>query len=643
MSKATVARNERLPLWLALVAIAATLAACGLRRTAVFQDRVELPLYDQLTLALAPWAAGHADIALATIRDPSAWPWTDERLADFLETVLRAEPSCIVVDLIRDTHVPHDPPSRGAERLRRLAREDGRIVWARGVPGSEGDFPPPAALDDLGDDELRMRVGLAGFPVDGDGMIRRGLLAIDDGAWFSLPYHAAFRHRVAAGADPDAVVEVMMTLANVDPRTGGYVKNVGGGNQFLLKPVRGIDSLFPDHPAEPFASGNDAPQAGTLQGKIVLLGTHDASLAQDEKQVPGNPDLRGVKLLAATTAQLLRELEGTEEPVRWLPDLFEDLFLLACALVTVLVGWKLPLQAFLGTVISAATGAAVAVGTAAILMTQGIWLPGGAPMFAAGLSAAGTQALLLAFEHARGNSLYALLEKNLGPQVAERLWRHNEALMAGRNAPPETFQGTAFFADLKGYTAATEHFGRAGDSDGFLRWLNAYLESCVPAVTRCGGFVQDFAGDGIFVVFGFPASADHAAQALECAAGIARRVAELNSARPQGDPAYCARVGIYTGEILCATVGNSAQMKLSFLGSTTNKAARLESMRKDEHDTVREPVRVLFSDPTHAAAGAALPCRKFHPEPILIDPNLPAEIVWKLEIYPQESNPEASI
>lgn len=619
---------------LAVTAFLAILAALFLRRSDTFADRVELPLYDALTEALWPWKAGHPDVVLVTIQDASRWPLDDTALAEMLENISRGGPSVIAVDLIRDRYLPDDPASPGALRLSRLVLESPNILMARGIPGESGaDFLPPPFLRDLAEEESMLRIGIAGFPVDGRGeqMIRRGLISIDEGRWFSLPALAAYYHRLHVAPDQaESHVEKLQQLGGVTDFSGGYAELPGGGDQFLLKPGPDLDHCFPVVAAESLAAMDEETLHRSFAGKLVYFGTHDASISQDEKPVVGHPSLRGIKLLAATSAQLLREMEGRESPVKWSSDFAEILLAALSALVATLLCWKAPGPLLLRTLLLGPLLALLLFAAAAISLSRGIWLPVGASLVSSLLAVGGGYAVMFAAERRDKGAIYKLLEKHLSVEVAARIWQNNEALLHGSPPPPEMFIGTALFADLKGYSGITREFEEQGRNRELVDWLNRYLEAVVPAVKESGGFIQQFAGDGIFVIFGFPESAGsgHAMRAVQCAKSIADVVAKLNPVMTAGLPPYLARVGIYTGEILSGTVGDARQMQFTFLGSTINKAARLESLRKGDHDTRTRPVRVLVSGPTRDAVDE--PLVPFGDGPQELDPKLPPEPVWML-------------
>jgi adenylate cyclase len=92
----------------------------------------------------------------------------------------------------------------------------------------------------------------------------------------------------------------------------------------------------------------------------------------------------------------------------------------------------------------------------------------------------------------------------------------------------------------------------------------------------------DFAGDGVFVVYGAPASSEegvHALEALRTAAEMRIRVRELAAAlRQRGIPADLQiRVGINTGHCTVGVFGSDLMRAYKAVGFTVNIAARLQS------------------------------------------------------------------
>lgn len=349
--------------------------------------------------------------------------------------------------------------------------------------------------------------------------------------------------------------------------------------------------------------------------------------------------LRGLKLHALATAQLLRELDG-EPPVRVLPDSWEDaVVFLSCLLaLAILTLPRVPLAGKGVAVVSLVPLLLFASGLVAL--KSGVWLPVAAPMLAGTASGIGGLILRWRISSRERNAYLRVMNSHLGPQVAARVLARNEMMAAGMKKAPETFEATALFGDLRGYSEASQYFQENATPGEFFAWLNGYLCPAVEIIGKHGGFIKQFVGDGIYVIFGFPpeTGVGHAQRAVDCARELSQLIPGLNQGLPAGVPKYYVRIGIYTGEIHASSVGGTRQADYSFLGPTINKASRLESIDKDCFDQDRHPVRILVSSNTRAALDDPSQAVAYGEGPIIIDKRLPPEHVW--EIFPETSSQE---
>jgi class 3 adenylate cyclase/predicted ATPase len=144
----------------------------------------------------------------------------------------------------------------------------------------------------------------------------------------------------------------------------------------------------------------------------------------------------------------------------------------------------------------------------------------------------------------------------------------------------ERRQVTVMFADLVGSTALS-----AGMDPEDLRDVFAAYSSCAEeTVSRFGGNVAQYMGDGILVYFGYPhAHEDDAEQAVRAGLELITAVTGLKTRVPQQ-----LRVGIATGVVV---VGN---LTPSIVGETPNLAARLQSLAKPNTVVISEGTRRLL-------------------------------------------------
>jgi adenylate cyclase len=181
-------------------------------------------------------------------------------------------------------------------------------------------------------------------------------------------------------------------------------------------------------------------------------------------------------------------------------------------------------------------------------------------------SAADAQALLFARDVARLN----------------RLRRAYERLVPARLDPDTLSVGDAFvrestvlFTDLRHFTRLMEGF--ADDPVPVLRVINEHLAIAVRAVTRCGGVVEKFVGDGLLATFGARADQpDHRERALAAALGVIGANEALNRRRSSGWGFRLeVGVGVASGRIVMGLLGPPERAELGILGDAVNVAARL--------------------------------------------------------------------
>ena len=188
-----------------------------------------------------------------------------------------------------------------------------------------------------------------------------------------------------------------------------------------------------------------------------------------------------------------------------------------------------------------------------------------------------------------------LLGQATSPAVAQQLWDQREELLSNGRFEGQQLPITVLFTDTASFTSVSERLSPRELMD----WLNRGMAICVPAVTRRGGMVNKFTGDGMLAVFGVPVRQDptaEAAAALEAAREIQAGLEQLNAELLQeGAPEMRVRAGIHSGEALVGSMGSADRIEYAVIGDTVNCASRLESLDKQRHQGV---MRVLLSSNT---------------------------------------------
>ena len=137
----------------------------------------------------------------------------------------------------------------------------------------------------------------------------------------------------------------------------------------------------------------------------------------------------------------------------------------------------------------------------------------------------------------------------------------------------ERRQLTVMFCDLVGSTALSVQL----DPEDVRSVIGSYQRRCTEVITKSGGFVAKYMGDGVLAYFGYPqAHEDDAERAVR--AGL-----ELVEAMPKPDGhgrrALQVRVGIATGLVVVGDLlGEGAAQEQAVVGETPNLAARLQAL-----------------------------------------------------------------
>ena len=154
----------------------------------------------------------------------------------------------------------------------------------------------------------------------------------------------------------------------------------------------------------------------------------------------------------------------------------------------------------------------------------------------------------------------------------------------------ERRQLTVMFCDLVGSTQLSQRL----DPEDLRDVMRRYQDAVAGAVTRYGGHVAKYLGDGVLSYFGWPqAYEDQAERAVRAGLDAVGAVKDVNI----GDGgALEARVGIATGQVVVGDlVGESGRDAEAVTGETPNLAARLQAEAK--------PGQVVVGEATHRLIG----------------------------------------
>ena len=153
----------------------------------------------------------------------------------------------------------------------------------------------------------------------------------------------------------------------------------------------------------------------------------------------------------------------------------------------------------------------------------------------------------------------------------------------------ERRQVTVIFVDLVGSTELSARM----DPEDLREVITAYQECVSEAVTRLGGFVAKYMGDGVLIYFGYPkAHEDDAERATRAGLELVDHVAALKL-----PVSLQARVGIATGLVVVGDlIGTGQPRERSIVGETPNLAARLQGVAAPDMVVIADGTRKLLGD-----------------------------------------------
>ena len=178
--------------------------------------------------------------------------------------------------------------------------------------------------------------------------------------------------------------------------------------------------------------------------------------------------------------------------------------------------------------------------------------------------------------------------------------------MSGR-VEPEWAMVTVAFVDIRGFTT----FADRATAHEAVAYLDEFFARAVPVVTRHGGSVNKFLGDGLLAVFGAPAPLpDHADRALAASAELIDAV-----------DGHCGiGIGVNSGLVLVGTIGGGGLTELGVVGDPVNVSARVQDATRElgEPLLLTESTRALLENGRQQLAPRGTLSLRGKPEPVAV-------------------------
>ena len=569
--------------YLVALAVLALLRQSGLAQT------VDLALYDLITSRREAPSGLDSPITLIGIEESDiqryGWPIDDGLFCRGIDGLRRGGASAIGFDLYRDQGV-------GPEQqcLRDRFRQEPTLVSIFNVASGIAAVPgTPAERQSYND-----------LSLDADGVLRRDLVHVtgQDEATVSFAMRVmevatgdrSIRGSIDAGTDDDAWLAA---------DAGGYHNEVEAGLGLQRMLLYRQPGSYRRYTLAQWLE-NSIP-ADAIRDQIVLIGSTAPSL-RDLFEVPFSRfhsgvemfQLPGLEIHANRIATLLDSRSNSAALIWTMPGWGNRLLLVVSLLAGLALGEAIPTLRRSVLVVTAVAGAGAA-GLLGLLFWSQVWVGTALPLTSL-LSMAGAAWLRRgAVSQQHSQQIRRLLGQATSPAVAQQLWDQREELLSNGRFEGQQLPITVLFTDTASFTSVSERLSPRELMD----WLNRGMAICVPAVTRRGGMVNKFTGDGMLAVFGVPVRQDptaEAAAALEAAREIQAGLEQLNAELLQeGAPEMRVRAGIHSGEALVGSMGSADRIEYAVIGDTVNCASRLESLDKQRHQGV---MRVLLSSNT---------------------------------------------
>ncbi len=417
--------------------------------------------------------------------------------------------------------------------------------------------------------------GVVNIATDVDGAVRRGKLFISHQGVREAPDLANFsfrlleaatntplRYYVPSGYTPGKPVTSEGSRLTWKDQTVPFLF----GDSFLLNfPGPTEDNVAVDQPTPPtltfpIISALDVTSgkipANSFKDKIVIVAGTAGSLG-DDHVVPGDSSYHGAAIHATVINMFLTNSFLTRSAFAWM---------LTCAVVALfgaVLGRKGKLASLLLIMALIPLGSFLAFSQALI------WLPCITAWLACLLgSLMGYTERLFTVERDR-----ARVRSTFARMVSPQVMRHV------LNSPGELRHGvrkeiTVLFTDINDFTPVCEKH----EPEEVIEMLSDYFSKMVDVIMKYDGYLKQYVGDEIMVIFGAPdEGGDHATRAVLTALEM-RDVLAKARAEAGGQPGfYEIKAGINTGSVVVGKVGPESRWEYAAVGDNVNLGARVMS------------------------------------------------------------------
>jgi class 3 adenylate cyclase/CHASE2 domain-containing sensor protein len=532
--------------------------------------------------------------------------WQSE-LAGLIGKIKESEPAAVGLDMIIAPNVsdlaPDDPLNlrlqEEAFELGMQAMDSIPVVFAESYSddivyqndqGKEHLVSPHEALVDLLADEQGNTPNLAfvNQPTDPDGLIRRSKLyyhvdsqnkrKIANFALRLLEYASLEKLSFTPGDPPglswkDRQVPFLFQesfLINFP----GPTENPGEEGESLTFPIISGAKVL-----------NGQVEPGFFKDKIVIIAPTAASM-HDEKVVPGDPQYHGGAVHATILNMFLTDSFLGRNEVAWV----------VLTIFFAWLGWAIGRK---GLLLRGTLGAAFVLAFPFAAFTWfGQWLPAVFPIMAySSASFLGYLERLLTIERDR-RRVRSTFARMVSPQVMNHVLDNYRSLKSGQRK-----EITVLFSDINDFTPTCEQH----TPEEVIQMLSEYFSLMVDVIMKYDGYLKQYVGDEIMVIYGAPDdSKDHATRAVLTALEMRDVLAKARETSGQKPGFFDVKIGLNTGSVVVGKVGPESRWEYAAVGDNVNLGARVMSVAKKRGMDigVSEATRQRFVKETEAQASS---------------------------------------
>jgi adenylate cyclase len=333
---------------------------------------------------------------------------------------------------------------------------------------------------------------------------------------------------------------------------------VDGRSQMRVNFVGGPDS-FPRLSYADVIQGNFNPD--DVKGKMVLIGWTASGGGTDYWLTPVSTEkMWGVEIFANALDTILKG--------RFLDEASKLTTALIVLLLVAIMGIVLPLiKLRWGTVLTAVLF--IGYGLAVFLVFEsGLILNIFYPLVSLPIMYVTVVITRVLAEQSDRLEMNQLFGRYVSPQVASEILNlaNSDQLKLGGTKR----EVTVMFADMRGFTAMSEHM----TPEEVVATLNKYLSVLIERVLANQGMINKFAGDNIMAVWNAPQDQPDQAM-LAVKAAIEGQQAMESLPQEEGKPKVQFGIGINTGPAVAGNVGSEGRTEYTIIGDAVNLSSRL--------------------------------------------------------------------